>query len=467
MENQTYEANLIEYIRTKNYNFFGKEKNMDNNIFAEMMKNYIKEILQNKSLNIADIAEKTKKIGTNIVECITGNYNLGIENRTFEEIDEISEIYANVIGESNDKDLKEILINNQEKQLAETIGHGSIASGIIPLDISKEDIEKANRNFYGCPDRFRKIFKDSIYNILHINEKIANQIAHISGLNNDSSKELNANIYGKLIGGLTYDLISGTLMNKRRYTPILNSKSMEEIIRENGILHFSSPATCEKILESGEIKASSVLTSDMTSKKSFFFGGVPTPEDLIMNIPLYNVMTAVRIKPTEEDMNKLKYRPLNDRAVVYDGNYKFEPQKAEIAYFGLMYDKENHKLYFQEMQKEESEKYTPSEELKNVYNIDKKPSLKDNIKINAYGFYAEYKHHQKFLQMEKDMREKGLTFRELTENQLVEMSDIESTYIETRDKSVERQSILGKIKKVITKNKANEKIIENEGERDV
>ena len=46
MENQTYEAKLMEYIRNKNYNLFSKEPQMTNRIFANMVKNYLEEILK-------------------------------------------------------------------------------------------------------------------------------------------------------------------------------------------------------------------------------------------------------------------------------------------------------------------------------------------------------------------------------------------------------------------------------------
>lgn len=65
------------------------------------------------------------------------------------------------------------------------------------------------------------------------------------------------------------------------------------------------------------------------------------------------------------------------------------------------------------------------------------------------------------------MREKGLTFRDFTEEELVKLSDIENAYIDTIDKSVERRNVLSRIKNLITKNKTNEKIINNEGERNV
>lgn len=65
------------------------------------------------------------------------------------------------------------------------------------------------------------------------------------------------------------------------------------------------------------------------------------------------------------------------------------------------------------------------------------------------------------------MSEKGLTFRDFTEEELVKLSDIENAYIDTIDKSVERRNVLSRIKNLITKNKTNEKIINNEGERNV
>ena len=104
MENQTYEAKLMEYIRNKNYNSFSKEPQMTNIIFTNMIKNYLEEILKDKITNIEDITNKAKTIGTNIVEFITENYDIGIENRTFEEIDEISETYANITENSDEKE---------------------------------------------------------------------------------------------------------------------------------------------------------------------------------------------------------------------------------------------------------------------------------------------------------------------------------------------------------------------------
>ena len=201
------------------------------------------------------------------------------------------------------------------------------------------------------------------------------------------------------MGTFGYEFLSGTLMNKRKFTPVTNSKIMLDTIQNEGILHFTSPSTADKIMESGMIKKSGILTSDMTSPKSFFFGGTPTFEDLLINVPAYDVMTAVKIHPTSEQISDLKYRPLNDRAVVYDGDFHFDPEQAEIVYYGLAYDKENNNIFLKQITKEEAQNYHVSEEVKAAYNYNLKGnSLLDEIKMNIYGLYAEYKHHQRLQQ---------------------------------------------------------------------
>ena len=68
------------------------------------------------------------------------------------------------------------------------------------------------------------------------------------------------------------------------------------------------------------------------------------------------------------------------------------------------------------------------------------------LQMNSYGMIAEYRHHQKLLALQKSMREKGLSFEELDDKTLVELSDIEGAYVSCKDDAVGRKSIFDRIK---------------------
>lgn len=449
-------ANSIDLAKIENYNYFiQKEDSYVKPIdYINMLNNYFQKILNGKLKNKDIIKEKAYLLSKSFIQHLTGNYDIGL-GETFEEIDENTETFSNILAYSDEELLEELLRNNRESEVAEIVVDGSISSGILECSKNEMVNKKAKENFDKKEQTIKKFFINAVDNIIHLNEKIANGIAHISGMDKEESQGLNENILGKFIGGLGYEFISGTLVSKMHFTSIQNSDSMKELINKEGILHFSSPSNIEKIMEQGKIKKSSMLISDMTLPKSFFFAGTPKFEDLLINIPAYDVMTAVRIRPTEEQMKELKYRALNDRAVVKDGDFEFSNEQAEIAYFGLMYDKEKDNIYLGELTKEEAEKFQVSEEVKNAYHYKTgRNSIIDNIKMNAYGLYAEYRHHQKLLQMERKLKERGIKdFKNVNDEVLVELADIKDAYISTRGKSVERKTIIDRIKQRIqTKN---------------
>lgn len=468
-------ANSIEAAKVENYNYFLKKdsKNVKTTDYIKMLNNYFQKILEEKLKNKDLIKEKAYSLSKSFIEHLTGDYEIGL-GETFEEIDEKSEVFASILAYSDEKNLETSLSQDKETEVAETIVDGSISSGIIGGISDERTSQKAKENFEQKDQTMKTFFKEAIDTIIHLNEKVANGIAHISGMDKEESQGLNENILGKFIGGLGYEFISGTLISKRHFTSIQNSESMQELINNEGILHFSSPSNIEKIMQQGKIKKSNMLISDMTMPKSFFFAGVPTFEDLLINIPAYNVMTAIRIRPTEEQMKQLKYRAINDRAVVKDGDFEFSEDQAEVAYFGLMYDKELDRIYLGEITKEESEQFQVSEEVKNAYHYKPgKNTIIDEIKMNSYGLYAEYRHHQKLLQMERELKEKGIKdFKNVSDASLVELADIKDAYISTKGKSVERKGIFDKIKqtmlaRTVDKTKSIEEKEETEDERNI
>lgn len=443
-------ANVFEKVRNNNYDLNRKNSIQgDSKItFFTILNNYLQSIISEK-IDIDGITVKTKTLAERIIEHITGDYEIGVGDIDFEELTENSEIISSVVAYSNENGLRQLLSDGNINELADGIVDGVVASDLI----NSEYQEKAINNFRLSSEKVKAFFKNSIHNITHLNEKVTDLIAHIAKMDTEESKELNSNIAGKAIGGIAYVLFSGTLMKKRHFTPVTNSKSMLEQIEKEGILHFTSPETAGKIMKNKTIKTSPFLESDATRKKCFFFAGAPTFEDLVINIPAYDVMTAVKINPTEEQMQQLKYRALNDRAVVQDGDFQIEEGQAEIVYYGLMYDKEKRGIYLGKLTEEEAKDFQVSEEVRNAYHyVGKKSTLLDNIKLNAYGFYAEYKHHQKLLRMEAALRERGINdFRNVNDETLVELADIERAYIDTADKSVARRRLFEIIKSGLTR----------------
>ena len=452
-------ANMFDTIRDENYNLWNEENLDSKNAIFTFLNNYLKKIIPEK-INLKEAKIKSKNIASKITEHITGDYQIGVGNENFDEICGNVETISSVIAYSNDNELNENLKEENLNEFAQGIADGVVSYGLIPSDKEKE----ATKNFKSSNENIKKFFKNSLNNIANLNKKVSNIIAHVAKLDSDESKEFNSNITGKMVGGLTYELLSGALMKKRHFTNVTNSKSMQEQIQKEGILHFTSFEGANKIMQSGKIKKSNFLLSDCTKGKSFFFAGVPTFEDLLINIPAYDVMPAVRIRPTEEQISQLKYRALNDRAVVKDGDFEFDINQAEIVYYGLMYDNDKKRIYLGELEQEQVKDFEVSDEVRSAYHYDGKNStLLENIKLNAYGFYAEYKHHQKLLQMEEVLREKEIkSFRDVNDETLVELSDIEQAYIDTKEETGKRNSMIETIKSKLMRDKQKTQEREND-----
>lgn len=454
-------SGIFEKVKLDNYKLYNEKYQREGKIntkslFVDILNNYLQNIIPEKS-NIHNVIYKAEDFAKRAIEHLTGNYQIGIGDVDFEELIDDAETISSIIAYSNNNELNEMLQKESVNDLADGVIDGVVANNLIS---SESGQEKAKNNFESSSEKVKTFFLNSIYNITHLNTKVANIIAHITKMDTEESKELNTNLFGKAIGGILYEYISGTLEKKRYFTDVKNSSSILEKIENEGILHFASPATIDKIMESQKIKKSNFIESDLTKRKSFFFAGKPTFENLLINIPAYDVMTAIKIKPTAEQINDLKYRAINDRAVVKDGDFRFNKEQAEIVYYGLKFDEENKHIYLGELTEEEVKKFKVSDKVRKAYHYDgKKSTLAEKAKKNIYGFYAEYKHHQKLLQMEKTLRENKINgFKNVNDRTLVELSDIEQAYIDTKDASVERTNLMALIKsKIKIKDKDKEK----------
>ena len=133
----------------------------------------------------------------------------------------------------------------------------------------------------------------------------------------------------------------------------LSSKAMNE-----GLLHFTSLENATKIIESGEIRPTKDLPFLYDHNKAYMFAGIPSYSQMAINMKgiLSTVMTAVRIKPTDSQLSKLKFRFMDDFAVSHKGKFYFDTNSADIAYFGITRDIDGN-LEYREITKEIADNY--------------------------------------------------------------------------------------------------------------
>ena len=401
-------ATTIENVKAENmeqYNTYTRSNGMLSKE-TEVRNIYINYL--SKILNKENAVELARKFSKRLVEHITGNYDIGL-NTDFENINEDAALISSLVSTIDSNEL-------EKEDAIETLVDGSVAVGLMYED--KKDI--GTELYSKQKEENKNIFKQAIAGIKYAHEIMVKGIAKFSGFDSETNN-FNDHYLRKFIGGIAFEFLSGSLIDKRHFTNVINSNIMLDKIANEGIIHFTSLESAKKIMESGRVKASNILDSDLTRKKSFFFAGTPKFEDLLINIPAYNVMTAVKIKPTAEQISKLKYRPLNDGALAYDGDFTFDKENATIAYYALKYNKETNSIYIDEISEVEAKTYVPDEEVTKNYNYKaSRNSILDEIKLNAYGFFAEFKHYERLRSVLKTCK-----IEDLTDEMLADIRNIE------------------------------------------
>jgi len=182
------------------------------------------------------------------------------------------------------------------------------------------------------------------------------------------------------------------LLAKFKYDK-LNSEISQKVANE-GIYHITSLESVNKILESGYVKASNVISS-YGAKKSFFFAGLPNVGDVACNFPEFlQKCVAVKLNVPESDLSDFRYRSLGDHAVTHKGDYHFDSSNGSLAYLGMF--EENGKLVYKEISKSEYENFHS--------NIGKGKinSLKTNLQSLMLGFATEYENSLRNLEQIKN-----------------------------------------------------------------
>lgn len=179
-----------------------------------------------------------------------------------------------------------------------------------------------------------------------------------------------ADAFGKVSGNQDY-LVSATkavvgmpefvssLPYKFMETKLTNDSFLSTKAMDEGLFHFTSLDNAQKIVQSGEIYASKGgLPLWYDTNKAYMFAGVPEYSQIAINMESVpsTVMTAVKIKPTDVQLNDLNFRYMDDLAVSHKGNFKFDSSQAEIVYFGVTKDADGN-LKYREITKDMADNY--------------------------------------------------------------------------------------------------------------
>ena len=166
------------------------------------------------------------------------------------------------------------------------------------------------------------------------------------------------------------------IATKAIYTKLDKSQEIKKEALNQGLYHITSEENCDKILKSGHIKPSNIISS-LGRKKTFFFAGAPNFDVLSQNVDISQYeFSAIKIKPTEEQIEQYKVRKYRDNAVIYEGQCNLDDKQVEKVNLVLDIDK-NGRVISREKGKDED--YHPSKELLDKINLSKTGKFKNSI----------------------------------------------------------------------------------------
>ena len=157
----------------------------------------------------------------------------------------------------------------------------------------------------------------------------------------------------KTVGGILATPLN--IFSRFKNADVTDNIEISNKVLNDGIYHFTSLDNATKILDSGYVKESDYFVS-YGKKKSFFFAGIPTVDDLAVNVRgLEPKRVAVKFDIDADNLVDFKYRKFADKAISYEGRYNFDKTKASIAYLGLF--EENGELVYKEISKADFDNY--------------------------------------------------------------------------------------------------------------
>lgn len=164
------------------------------------------------------------------------------------------------------------------------------------------------------------------------------------------------------------------LANKRAVKEVIENADFTQKILKEGMVHFTPNEDVADAIISSQVLKTKKLGFDINhpiksvkndveylanqGSKAFLFGGIPSYEEMVLNVDIQPTMVGVRIKPDESQLANLGYRYLDDNALIHNGDLDLSPSKSvEKVYVGLKQDKATNRFYYEEITKAEFDNY--------------------------------------------------------------------------------------------------------------
>lgn len=164
------------------------------------------------------------------------------------------------------------------------------------------------------------------------------------------------------------------LANKRAVKEVVENADFTQKILKEGMVHFTPDENIADAIISSQVLKTKKLDFDIAhpiksvkndveylanqGSKAFLFGGIPSYEEMVLNVDIQPTMVGVRIKPDESQLANLGYRYLDDNALIHNGDLDLSPSKSvEKVYVGLKQDKVTNRFYYEEISKAEFDNY--------------------------------------------------------------------------------------------------------------
>lgn len=343
--------------------------------------------ISNESKSVQEMIRENSEVLSNLV-----NRKLAILQET-DRINKESEILGNEQKDNSSK-IEDLYIEELEiDNILETTSNESESNLSLDelLDILGLDPEgRAAKNLAKSQETIKRYMEQQ--SLLDYNgETLGNIYDNLV----QSQVELNRILFPyqnvpKSIAGVFASILG--LPNRFIYRDVQRSEIISNKILTDGLYHLTDVDSAQKILESGMVKKSGVITSYGPSK-SFFFAGQPSLEDVSINLNGFEEKRiAVKFKIDEGELANFKFREFDDQAVVNYGDYHFDPSNAEIVYLGLK--EENGQLIYKEISALEYENYHFDQSKVQLIN-----SLQNNLIVYGSAALGYFNHYVDFLNL--------------------------------------------------------------------
>ncbi len=301
-----------------------------------------------KSLITGEKIDGNELKGNVIQSALYGGITAGILNTPSMISSNITKLKVNNAIENNILDIE---------LLAEDIKKIYMENGVSDsFYATKSNKELINDNTMLIYDNYKNIINDN-FSIADISQTLSKKIDNITKnvlANNVNDITLKKAILNLPKSTVFFPAVVLSMENKVKYSPISSNINVKQNILDNGLYHITSENSAQAILDSGYVKSSGYFSS-LGERKAYFFGGIPTLEQVSINLmSVAETQVAVKFNIDEANIENFSYRFKDDGAVVCKGNYNFDRQNAEIVYLGLKVD-EHQNLRYEEISKKEYE----------------------------------------------------------------------------------------------------------------